>query len=216
MNTSTFHTTRWLAVAWLLALIPAAPAALLDAHWDGPGDGSGGPLGNLGIDISQTFTIEHAGTLSAVQFQVFRSADFTGVLNVDIRPVVAGVPNAFAASALFSTTVAASQIGINTLTNVTVDVSPGNIGVLPGDMLALTLSSDAPVGGVRWVYTTVDPYAGGHGYFRGNTDGVAFMLGGADQVFETFVETAPEPGSLVLGGSGLLLAAIARRKTRKR
>jgi hypothetical protein len=217
MHTFTLRTARWLGIACLSALIPAAQAGVvLDAHFDGPGDNSGGYITNLGIDISQTFTVLNQGTLSSISFTIVRTVDFSGPLTVDIRPLAGGFPNAFAASALFSTTLSPAQIGFPGIFNVAVDVSPGNISVTPGEMLAITLSSDASVGGARWAFTTGNPYAGGHGYFRGDGDGVAFITGGGDQLFDTFVNTAPEPGSLLLGASGLLLTGIGAGRKRRR
>ena len=213
MRNPTSHTILWLAAACLIAYIPASAATILAAHWDGPANDSGGYLANLGIDIGQTFTVENAGTLASVTFSAVRTADFAGPLVMDIRPVTGGFPDALVSSALFSTTLAASQITIGALVNVTVDVSSTGIAVTPGEMLAITLSSNAATGGARWGMTDGDPYAGGASYYRGHGDGIPYILGGADMLFDTVVQTAPEPSSYLLGASGLLLAAgIGRRK----
>jgi hypothetical protein len=215
MMNSKFHTIGWLALACLFAAgRPATAATILDAHWDGPADDSGGYLAHLGIDIGQTFTVENAGTLSSVSFVAGATADFAGPLVMDIRPVTGGFPTALASTALFSTTLTAGQIPSGVFGNVTVDVSSAGIGVTPGEMLAITLSSNAATGGARWAFTTGDPYAGGASYFRGHGDGIPFLLGGADQLFDTVVQTAPEPASYLFAASGLLLAAaVGRRKS---
>ena len=213
MRAPKLRTILWLAAACLSTRVPAGAATILDAHWDGPANDSGGYLAHLGIDIGQTFTVENAGTLASVTFSAVRTSDFAGPLVMDIRPVTGGFPDAFASTALFSTTLAASQITAGALGNVTVDVSSAGIAVTPGELLAITLSSNATIGGARWGMTDGDPYAGGASYYRGHGDGIPYILGGADMLFDTFVQTAPEPSSSLLGASGLLLAgAIGRRK----
>lgn len=215
MMNSKFHITVWLVLACLFAAgMPATAATILDAHWDGPANDSGGYLAHLGIDIGETFTVENAGTLQSVSFVAGATTDFAGPLVMDIRPVSGGFPDALASTALFSITLPAAQIPSGVFGTVTVDVSSAGIGVTPGEMLAITLSSNAAVGGARWAMTDGDPYAGGASYFRGHGDGIPFLLGGADQLFDTVVQTAPEPASYLLGASGLLLAAAAGRRRR--
>lgn len=147
-------------------------------------------------------------------FSAVRTSDFAGPLVMDIRPLTGGFPDALASTALFSTTLPAGDITVGALGNVTVDVSSAGIAVVPGELLAITLSSSAAVGGARWGMTDGDPYAGGASYYRGHGDGIPYILGGADMLFDTVVQIAPEPSSYLLGASGLVLAAAIGRRRR--
>jgi hypothetical protein len=220
-----------LSAAMMLAAstlsLHAHSAPILDQSDGAPFNAAAGFLAASGIDIAQTFTVGLAGTLSLVSVNIARTADTTAPLFVEIRTTVGGIPNAMDGQVLLSTPLSAALVPIAAPTTagplssaafafINVDLSAFGLAVTPGEILALSMTSDAVPGGYLWGLNVPGTYAGGSSYFRGNGPDVAWMLGGADQNFRTFV-SLPEPASLALVAIALAsLMAIRRRAPARR
>jgi hypothetical protein len=167
-----------------------------------PGQGFEAAIATI-QSVAQSFTAGLAGQLAEVDVQIGQSTGTTGDdVTLTIRSVAGGVP----AAALFQKTIPLATIPGLTFTSMTaVDVSAAGIMVNPGDLLAITLSRNAP-GSPPWVLWQSNEagYARGTG-FTGNPG--AWTAQTYDFGFRTFVQTSavPEPSSLALS----TLAAVA-------
>ena len=211
-----------MTLAALTLSLHAHSTPILDQTDGAPLNGAGVFLATLGIDIAQTFTVGIAGTLSQVAVNIARTGDTTAPLFVEIRSTVGGIPNAVDGQVLLSTPLSAAAVPIAGPTTagpfssapfafVNVDLSAFGLAVTPGEVLALSLTSDAVRGGYLWGLNAPGTYAGGHGYYRGNSLDAAWILGGADQNFRTFV-SVPEPASLALVAIALAGLVTMRRR----
>ena len=192
---------------------PAYPAPILDQSFI---TGVGSVSGNA--PFSQTFTVGIAGTLSSVEVSIFGVQDMT----VDIRPTTSlGVPSV--------SDDPADQLGRVTVPTrpsfpflVSVDLSPFEIAVRQGDVLAIVLQSD----GVQNWRSAVDgdaTYAGGEGFLKSGTEwkpaGQTFIgspFSSLDFDFQTFVAPIPEPTTLLLFGTTAAGLGLARWRQRRR
>lgn len=213
------------AATTLVALtlsLHAHSTPILDQTDGGPFNAAAGFLATLGIDVAQTFTVGLAGTLSLVSVNIARTADTTAPLFVEIRTTVGGIPNAVDGQVLLSTPLSAAQVPIASPTTagplngpafafINVDLSAFGLAVTPGEVLALSMTSDASPGGYLWGLNVPGTYAGGNSYYRGNSLDAAWILGGADQNFRTFV-SVPEPASMALIAIAFAALVTSRRR----
>ncbi len=210
-------TTLLAALPLLIAFGPAARADVMDQSFNPglPPPAFGGFVAAGGLDTSQTFTVGLSGYLTSVSVAVAETADVNQDLRVDIRPVLAdGFPDPLDSDVLASGTLSAASVPViaSTIAGpfdfaaiafLNVDLSAANLLVTPGEVLAITLESDATSGGYAWAAQPGDPFVTGDGFYRGHSSTAPFNLGGADQAFETFVQPTPEASSV-----GLLLTAV--------
>jgi HYR domain-containing protein len=185
--------------------------------------------GGLSQNLAQTFTVGVTGSLTRVDLQVGGFGNPTLPVQLDIRPTVAGVPDANATSALTSAVIPVSGILAANPTNafVTVYLNPA-IQVTAGTVLAVVLTSNEQIGSYGWLGSTsfsnpAPPlYTRGGGFFR-NTDNPSWRNSGTtDHGFRTYVDTnttadttAPEitvPSDIhveATSGSGAVVTYVA-------
>ncbi len=204
---------------WALAFEDISHAVpMLDQSYTASPDATGFVGLNNFIDRSQTFTVGISGILTQVDLLNFqRNSATTDALLFDIRTTSGGVPTEpdSGGNILASLSLAAASVS-TTFGTLSVDLSPFSVSVASGDVLAIVLSSDDPVGGAyRWRGTSADGYVGGSAFDRlGATWGSTFF---ADHTFQTFVESTdlPLPGTLPLLGIGLVGMVFGAWRKRK-
>lgn len=196
------------AARLLLLLVLSMPAAsygtpVLDqSSLEGTSEFDFGPLFFLG----QTFTAGLSGTLAHVNIDLNVSSG-PGSVTVTIRDGVGGRPG----STVLGSTAFTS---INELT-LTVPITFGTpIDLVAGEQYAIVVKSSAHA--MSWIGAENNPYQGGA--FSISTNGSSWSLQSSrDAHFQTFVEPViPEPGTVLLFGSGLLWYAARCRAARAR
>jgi hypothetical protein len=155
------------------------------------------------VSRGQTFTVGLAGILSQVNLEIYQSTNTVVAPTFDILGTTGGVPDN--SKVLFQTIIPLADIPIFDTPPTTafpltsVDVSSAGIVVTPGEVLALTLSRDAP-GNPPWLLWR----QGIGGYSRGNSydsipPGAPWTIDATyEGGFQTFV-SVPEPSTVVLG-----------------
>lgn len=118
------------------------------------------------FEKAQTFTVGLDGTLEAFDFYLLKGphGTITEDLIIEIRPTVAGAPSP--SSVLATVTIPPSAV-TSSFQYIHVDVSSFGIEVAAGDVLAVSMRSDDPIG-YTW-YGLMDglaTYAGGQAYAR--------------------------------------------------
>lgn len=158
------------------------------------------------LDNAQTFTVGVTGMLTRVDVLISRIA--TADLLFDLRATQNGVPVESDTAVLVSVRIPAAQVPV-TQGFFTIDLTPFNVPVVSGQVLAIVLRSDPDIMSYMWYGTySPDGYTRGQFYFRhppawprptwrAEAEGPADDLG-----FRTFVTTAPVwmkfPGQLSL------------------
>lgn len=167
--------------------------------------------------VYQTFTVGIAGLLTQIDVEVGNSTDPTPIEPIDLALTATsgGVPTASLASA----SLAPPALGETVFRSA--DLSGAGISVTVGQVLAIRLSSTTS-GGYQW-FQSGDTYPGGLQFVEhippptvGGDPLTAFP--DTDMAFRTFVDPAPvpEPGTLLLLGSGLgSFGAVAWRRHRR-
>jgi hypothetical protein len=195
----------------------AAPAGwagpILDQFAIPPSPPLNGFLAEDGQTLAQTFTVGLRGRLSAIELDLACCLDRDGIISfpadlmIEIRTTRPdGAPSEHV---LAATAVNARDLSPGFFTFERIPLASYGIDVLPGDVLAIVLSSTAPGLGLfnpyTWALETSGAYDRGDGYVRHTGDWSPSI----DFGFKTYV---PEPATTVL--IGLALAALAGRQAR--
>ncbi len=195
-------------------LVSSSQAGTLDAHWT-PGSPEGAYAIHNAQSAAQTFTVENGGLLDRIELPVARNQNTTLPLQVELREID---PHG-ALRASFSIPAASVEMQLFPATFVGVDLGAQSFAVLPGQALAIVVTSatsglsddDASY---SWEYSFSFPdYTGGIG------DAWNLPFGDysphdlpLDFGFRAFV-AVPEPSSLLL--LGIALSAIGFRQARR-
>jgi len=164
--------------------------------------------------IGQSFTAGQAGTLTAMEFEIFPGGSTFPDIVVDILDMTGG--DYTTAPSLGSVNVAHADVGpfpvglnASALTGTVVDLSSLAIDIEPGDALAVSLSTASITPELyAFGFRNVDRYPGGTAFVGPNA------LPTTDLVFKTFF--VPEPsGCLGLGAGLLALAGLNARAKRR-
>jgi hypothetical protein len=164
---------------------------------------------------AQTFTVGLPGVLDSVEILLAAPLDLTsGSLTFEVRKTIGGLPDLAPGALLFSLTIPESAIPADLplliLPNapwdsaMSFDVSAANIPAVPGEVLAIVLSTDVYVQNV--VNNLSDfpfDYAGGAKYYYSNQSAAWAEDTHLEITFRTFVEV-PEPATALLLLPGLI------------
>lgn len=180
-------------VIWLLLVTGVAQAAqieeVLDQQHAPVGDFPTSAVANDRTQI-QTFTVGITGTLTRIEVEVSRETDTVDDLVLSLWTTDAsGLPDELLATA----SVPASAVELHHPSFVSFDLSSAGVSVTAGDLLAITLDSDAPnnpdtlfAERYAWEYGGFYPF--GNAYTQiGTTISAQFE----DFHFKTYVEPAP-------------------------
>jgi hypothetical protein len=170
------------------------------------------------VSRGQTFTVGLAGLLSQVNLEIYQSTGTTVDPTFEVLGTTGGVPDN--TKVLYQTTIPLSDIPIfdtppsGAVPFTSVDVSSAGIIVTPGEVLALTLSRNAP-GNPPWLLWRqgVGGYSGGNSYDSIPPGSPWTIDDPYEGGFQTFVASVPEPSSivLVLIGVGCVVGPLRRR-----
>lgn len=185
----------WLTVLMLLGFVVSAQAnSILDQN--------NPPSGNLGLndglEWQQQVTVGLAGTLSGITLYTINGTD-----NDLVRIGVGSAP--FTGNWAFQT-----NVGINS-GGTFIDTSSANITLNQGDFFTIDVSGGP---GCCNLAGSTTPYSGGDLYLDINGQFTDYtQLFGYSMAFQSYMNTVPEPGTLVFMGTGVLgLAGLLRRK----
>jgi hypothetical protein len=190
-------------------------------------------------DVAQSFTVGVTGKLTEIDLRLFRTDNILGsAIEFDLTALSSGLPNLN--HVLRTETIPLSNIPISpfvfipgTHTGETTNVETMQVKlsqplqVHAGEVLAFVLSGGGPHGAPPWTLVgpatpatgLTDSYAGGREFLRydaldwGAIDTLVPDLAFRDLAFRDLVEV-PEPTSLSLVGSALILAAGRARRRR--
>jgi hypothetical protein len=210
---------RSLAALALALLAPAAVSAgtldqehvVIPNNFGAAIDAGGGRV--------QTFTVGQTGLLDRLELQLWRNANVTAPLSVQLRRTLpSGAPDVSASGLLVSLSLAPAAVPttpfITTFTGLDLDRP---FPVAAGDQLALHLSSTTPDGAwYLWATAEADAtppgpqYPRGQSWFQSTASGPFTASPTQDSGFRTFV-AIPEPTALGIAASAALLLLRRRR-----
>jgi hypothetical protein len=173
------------------------------------------------VEQAQTFTVGITGLFTGFDIWMTRDRSTTLPVLFDIRRTVSGAPTESNSGAdiLAAGSIDTSQFDISfTVPNSPPSVLPHvelnqqSFNVVVGDVLALTLRSDAvapdmAISPLSWRGNLTGQYANGAEYHRVLGAWQMGTAGLQDQVFRTYVTAVPEPSSVLL----VITAAICLR-----
>jgi len=197
---------------------------------------TGGGLGCcIFEDWAQTFTVGITGILRTVALPLSTPFpdDFSGQLGIQLRPTLGGIPSdSVLAETILLKSSLPSALNPGVRTEFTTFFSGLNIPIFEGEQLAIVLRNVGHNGqNIRWALNGTGSYTGGAPYHQDREDtssaddqgpvtgpwlpAPAFFPEEFDFSFFTSVEPAavaptPEPGTMLLLGTGILW--LARRR----
>lgn len=197
------------------SFVSSSQAGTLDAHWT-PGSPDGAYAIHNGQSAAQTFTVENGGLLDRIELPVARNPNSTLPLQVELREID---PNGLL-RASFSIPAASFGMQLFPATLVGVDLGAQSFAVLPGQILAIVVTSatsglsddDASY---SWEFSFSEPeYTGG----IGDAWNVPFGEYAPHDLpldfgFRTFL-AVPEPSTSALAAFGALALLAFQRRTK--
>jgi hypothetical protein len=153
---------------------------------------------NDGLEWQQQITVGIGGSLAGITLYTVSGSD-TDLVRIGVGPAP------FTGNYSFSTTIAIGSGG------TFIDTSSANINLNPGDFFTIDVSGGP--GCCNLAGSTI-PYSGGDLFLDINNQFTDYTKAfGYSMAFQTYMNTVPEPGSLVLLSSGALgVAGLLRRK----
>ncbi len=210
-------------LAWTCISSQANSAVVLDQAYVPPTPPPAVTGFGAGEYAAQTFTVGVAGTLDHVDVLMHESSTGSGDLAIDIRPTSGGVPVENNALVLASGSIASASFPQfppdQSFAWVSLDVSAANIYVMPGEVLAISMTPASSDGAFGWAGSSFSGYVRGQTFAREpasswEVNPPSDLIPGFTYGFKTYVNT-PEPSTIVSGaiaGLCVLAGTLARRR----
>lgn len=195
----------------LFGITSTSRADTIDQSFVGPPTGINGGVSGSFTYLAQTYTAGITGVLTGINIDVLTLQP--AALEVSILTVSGGVPTA---TILGTTTLAVGQSAplslLITFPQVITQIAGTQYTIAVGYPSAPPLPPNAPANGF-WTLTLGNPFPSGQ-VFYGNDFSNWNSYASADAYFQTYVQpgsAVPEPGTLLLVGTGMA-SLLARRR----